>query len=149
MSARFEAEHGPEAAVGGLKALAVELRGRVDEACDDGGQCEVAWRQGCGEDELGRQAEQGRHMPVAAFVEGFKDDAALEESADGSTTGLGTFERLARVCRRIRFPSRQVFLRRTAGGLERLGIGRWRHRVMATDATQDIVYKFTELFHIF
>ena len=51
-----------------------------------------------------------------------------------STTGLGTFERLARVCRRIRFPSRQVFLRRTAGGLERLGMT-WTRMDMAAPGT--------------
>ena len=103
-----EAEQDPEAAVGGLGGQGPgggELRGRVDEACDDGGQCEVALATGlsvedAGKTELGRQAEQGRHMPVwqrpsdgGGIVEGFKDDAALEESADGVDDGFGDFRK--------------------------------------------------------
>ena len=104
-----EAEQDPEAAVGGLGGQGPgggELRGRVDEACDGGGQCEVALAAGlsvedAGKTELGRQAEQGRHMPVwqrpsdgGGIVEGFKDNAALEESADGVDDGFGDFRKV-------------------------------------------------------
>ena len=108
---RPEAEQGPRllSAVSGDKALAGgELRGRVDEACDDGGQCEVALAAGlsvedAGKTKLGRQAEQGPPTcplwqatlrMAGGIVEGFKDNAALEESADGVDDGFGDFRKV-------------------------------------------------------
>ena len=104
-----EAEQDPEAAVGGLGRQfpgGGEFGGGVDEACDDGGESEVALAAGvatedAGKAELGRQAELGRDMPVGqrpsdgdGVVEGFKDDAALEQSADSIDDGLGDFRKV-------------------------------------------------------
>ena len=123
----------------GMRAARARTRLAAGLAVEDAGKAE-----------LGGQAEQGGDMAMGqrplesdGLVEGGEDNAALEDGADGVDHGLGNFGGLARVLRRMRLPSRQVFLSRTAGGLERLGMT-WtrmdmggRHYMAVDD--QDIV----------
>ena len=67
------------------------------------------------------------------IVEGFKDNAALEESADGVDDGFGDFRKVGEGLSPDSFPLAPS-LRRTAGGLERLGMT-WTRMDMAAPGT--------------
>ena len=134
---RTEAEEGAEAGGGGLRGQAPgggELGEGLEHPGDEGGEGKVAVAaafavQEAFETELAAETEEGGDMPMgqgAANGEGLaqraKDLTALEQGADAVDDLRGSLERLARVVRRMRLPSRLASRKRMAGGLERLGM---------------------------
>ena len=133
-----EAEQGTEAAGGGLRGQAAsggELGAGLEHAGDYGGEGKVTPAaagalQEALEAKLTADAEDGGDMAMgqgAAAAEGLLagaiDLAAAEHGADAvDDLGGGSLERLARVVRRMRLPSRWAWRKRMAGGLLRLGM---------------------------